>query len=243
MVADGAQNTDRLFLHFQQLLQFRHGKTVVSPAHGIRHVEHHRIHHRLSNRINIGLFDLIRTGIGSDLADLAGQGGHGTAGNINEVGTEICGDPLAPGGKMPADPRDQIPLILLGKFNDGSIVIHRIPKLLISLVRFPCHRFKKENDGAVIRDIGEDLCQLLSVRLGELENVDIFHLHHGGLCHHGQRLHRIRKCLQREIFIVKACIVKGFCQVVHQQLLQLAEVVPQKEHFFAMEEIQTIRCL
>ena len=66
MSTDSAQDQNWLLLHFQQLTKFDQSRAVFLLAHQIRHLENYRIQHRLGHSVDIGLFDLVRTGVGTD---------------------------------------------------------------------------------------------------------------------------------------------------------------------------------
>ena len=89
MTAHRAQNRQRFLLHFEELLQFLHGLIVPSGAELICHLEHHRVQYRFRHRVNVGFFDLLRTGVGADFIDFTAQRRHRTAGNIDQVGAQI----------------------------------------------------------------------------------------------------------------------------------------------------------
>ena len=185
MSAHSTQNCNWFLLHFQEGLQFQQCLAVFAHSQQIRHLKYHSIQHRLRDGIDIAFDNGIGPGIGCNFRDLPLKSRHGSAGDVNEVGTEIGADFLAVAGKMPCHPGDQIPLALLGELHNGAIFTDGIPKFFEPLIRLPFHHFVSEYHGAVVGHIGENLDHLLPVALVHLEKIDLVHLDEGPLRHHG----------------------------------------------------------
>ena len=75
------------------------------------------------------------------------------AGDIDEIGAQIGSDLFTVGSKVPGHPGNEIPLVLLGKFNDLSISVDGFPQFFQPFVRLPGYRKIGKNHSAVVRDI------------------------------------------------------------------------------------------
>ena len=131
MTSYRSQNGQRLLVQLEKLLQLHKRLFILTAGNMVCHVIHHRIQHGLSDGVDITFLDLICAGIGRDLGDLAADGGHSSAGDLNEIQTQIRGDSFLVRSKVAADPGHQVPLTLLGKLNDLGVVAD-------DRVQFPC---------------------------------------------------------------------------------------------------------
>ena len=238
MSSHRAQNGHRLLLHFQQLLKLLKSLVVPAAAEQVGHLKHHRIQHRLCHCVNVGFLDFLRTGIGADFLDFSVEGGHGTAGNVNEIHAQIGGNPLSLGGKMPGDPGHQIPLILPSELYDAAMLADGLPELFQPLVRFPGNGEVGKYHRAIVRHVAENLRQLVPVAFRQLERIHIVHLHQGVLGHHGQIFHTVGKALHVEGLLVQPVIVEGFRQRIQRQLAHLGQIMIQQEGFLPVKKVQ-----
>ncbi len=204
-------------------------------------MEHHRVQHRLRHRVDVRLFNFHCPGIGADLVNLPTERRHGAASDVDEIQAQIGADPLLPGGKMPGHPSRQIPLVLLGKFHDGTVFLNGLPQLFQPFVRLPGGRDKGEDHGAVIRNVCQHVDHFGSVAFTQFKQVNVVHLDQGVLCHHGQVLHRVREDPHIEGFLIQPVEVEGFRQGIQQQLSKLPQIVVQQEGFLPMEEVEPSR--
>ena len=243
MTAHGAQNCQRLLLHFQQGLELQQGGAVLALAQQVRHLENHGIQHRLRHGVDVGLSNLVSAGVGADLADLTAESRHGAAGDVDEVCRQIVADALALGHEVTAHPGDQLPLALLGKLHDGGAAVNGLPQLFQPLVGLPRYRLVGKDHGAVIGNVRKDLGHLVSVCLRQLEQVDLVHMDQGVVRHHGQIFHGIGEILDRKRLVVETVEVEGFGQIVQQDLLHLTKIVVQQEDFLTMENIEPVQLL
>ena len=221
MAAYRAQNCQRFLLHFQQLLQFLKGLVVASGAEQVGHLKYHRVQHRFRDGVDVAFANFIRAGIGADFVNFAAEGRHGAAGDVDEVGAKVGGNPFPCRREMPGHPGDQVPLVLLGKFHDAAVALHCFPEFFQPLVRLPGGGEIGKDHSAVVRDILKNVDHFLPVGFVHLEGVHIVHLDEGIFRHHGKILHRVRKGLQIESLLIQAVVIEGFCQGVQKLLFDL----------------------
>ena len=238
MSAHRTQDRQGLLLHFQQRLQFQQRGAVFALAQQVRHLEHHSVQHRFHHGVDIRTNDGIRAGIGTDLGNFSRQRRHGTAGDVNQIRTQIIADLLACRQEVTAHPRDQLPLTLFGKLNDGAVFIDGAPQLLQPLIGLPGYGLVGKDHGAVVRDVREYFRSLVPLCLRQPEQVDLIHLNQGMRCHHGQIFHGIGKVLDGKGLIIQLVEIKGFRQLVQEDLLHLLEIVIQQKDFLTMENIE-----
>ena len=237
LTTDHRQDQKGLLLELQQGPQDLRRPVEVPLGQGPRHLKHLGLQHRRGHRVDVRLGDPLPSGVGGDLPDLRNEAVHQGPAGEDQVLRRLRVDGAARGLEPPADPLEDLPLILLLELHHLDRFLQGGAELFIGLDRLVLQVLIHKHQAAVVRQVLQQGDEGLSLLLRQLEEIPVRHLHHGPLRHHGHGLHRLCQGLGRQPSALQAVEVEGLYPGGDQPLPQLGEVVFPQIALLAVEKI------